>query len=649
MAIAGMDSSSDSQRRRLALVGLALAAIIFLGVNVLANAAFTSWQLDLTEDELYSLSPGTSTVLAAIDEPIAVELYFSDGLGQRSPLHANFYNRVRELLERYADLSGGRLQLDIRNPQPFTDVEDRAVASGLQGVPLGDSGDLGYFGLVASNSTDGQEVVPFFNAERERFVEYDLTSLIHRLANPKKKVLAVLSSLPVLGAGRAGRPAPPWLFTEQIGNFFDVRPMTIFDKQVPDDADLLLIIHPKGFDDILKYAIDQFVLGGGKVIVFVDPNAEVQALSGMRLPDAVSDFNRLLEAWGARLVKDKVVGDRDAAQRVNAPGGNRPVVADYVVWLNLMQRHFDQDDVVSGDIRQMIMATAGILEPVPAAGTSFAPLVQTGARAMPIDTVQVIGMRPDPLGLLRAYKDGDKRLALAARLTGPVKSAFPEGPPKAKEAEKKTDAKEEAAKDENEKAAKAAHLAASKGPINVIVVADVDMLYDEFWVNQRDFFGQKVLVPISNNVDFLINALDNLSGSEALVGLRGRGQTSRPFTMVDEIRRDAEARFRSREQTLLKSLQEIQRKLTRLKGGEKAQGEAILPPEAKREIEKFRQEMVVVRRGLRDVQQALRADIESLDSWLKFFNIAAIPLLLGIATVVAAVLRRRRPAPGRTA
>ena len=242
MAIAGMDSSSDSQRRRLALVGLALAAIIFLGVNVLANAAFTSWQLDLTEDELYSLSPGTSTVLAAIDEPIAVELYFSDGLGQRSPLHANFYNRVRELLERYADLSGGRLQLDIRNPQPFTDVEDRAVASGLQGVPLGDSGDLGYFGLVASNSTDGQEVVPFFNAERERFVEYDLTSLIHRLANPKKKVLAVLSSLPVLGAGRAGRPAPPWLFTEQIGNFFDVRPMTIFDKQVPDDADLLLII-----------------------------------------------------------------------------------------------------------------------------------------------------------------------------------------------------------------------------------------------------------------------------------------------------------------------------------------------------------------------------------------------------------------------
>ncbi len=646
MAVDGKGSSSDSHRRRLALTGLALAAVIFLGVNIFANAAFTSWQLDLTEDNLFTLSPGTSTVLAAIDEPIAVQLYFSDSLGERSPLHANFYNRVRELLERYADISGGRLQLEILNPQPFTDVEDRAVASGLQGVPLGDSSDLGYFGLVASNSTDGQEVVPFFNAERERFVEYDLTSLVYRLANPKKKVLAVLSSLPVLGAGRAGRPLPPWMFTEQIGNFFDVRPMTMFDKQVPEDADLLLIIHPKGFDDALQYAIDQFVLGGGKVIVFVDPNAEVQALSGMRLPDAVSDFNRLLEAWGARLVKDKVVGDRDAAQRVNAPGGNRPIVADYVVWLNLMQRHFDQDDVVSGDIRQMIMATAGILEAVPVAGSAFTPLVQTGPRAMPIDTVQVIGPRPDPLGLLRAYKDGDKRLALAARLTGSVKSAFPDGAPKSKDEDKD---KKESQEDAAEKVEKPAHLAASKGPINVIVVADVDMLYDEFWVSQRDFFGQKVLVPISNNVDFLINALDNLSGSEALVGLRGRGRSSRPFTWVDEIRREAEVRFRSREETLLRSLKEIQDKLNRLKGGEKGQGEAILPPEAKRSIDKFRQEMVVIRRGLRDVQQALRADIEALDSWLKFLNIAAIPLLLAIGAIMVAALRRRRAAHGGAA
>ncbi len=646
MAAQHTGSSGDSLRRRLALVGLVLAAIIFLSVNIFANAAFTSWQLDLTEDDLFTLSPGTSTVLAAIDEPIAVQLYFSESLAERSPLHANLYNRVRELLERYADISGGRLQLEILNPQPFTDVEDRAVASGLQGVPLGDSGDLGYFGLVASNSTDGQEVVPFFNAERERFVEYDLTSLIYRLANPKKQVLAVLSSLPVLGAGGARRPVNPWLFTEQVGNFFDLRPMTVFDKQVPEDADLLLIVHPKGFDDALQYAIDQFVLGGGKVIAFVDPNAEVQALSGRRLPDAASKFNRLLEAWGARLVKDKVVGDREAAQRVNAPGGNRPIVADYVVWLNLMQRHFDQGDVVSGDIRNMIMATAGILEAVPEAGGKFTPLIQTGPRAMPIDTVQVIGMRPDPLGLLRAYKDGDKRLALAARLTGEVKSAFPEGPPKARHEGKKEDDKEKAARVEAEKAAKAAHLAASKGSINVIVVADVDMLYDEFWVSQRDFFGKKVVVPISNNVDFLINALDNLSGSEALVGLRGRGSSSRPFVLVDEIRRNAEVRYRSREETLLKSLKEIQDKLNRLKGGEKGQGEAILPPEAKRSIDKFRQEMVVIRRSLRDVQQALRADIEALDSWLKFLNIAAIPLLLGIGAIVGAALRRRRTLPG---
>ncbi len=646
-------------RSRLLAAGLALAAVLLLAVNVFAGTVFRGWRLDLTEDRLYTISDGTREVLKGLEEPITLRLYFSEILGRTSPPHAAYYARVRELLEQYADLADGMIRLEIHRPEPFSDDEDRAVAFGLQGIPVNSAGDLGYFGLAGTNSTDGEAVIPFFSPEREPFLEYDLTKLVYTLANPEKKVVGVISTLPVDG----GMPSPmgpamgmqrPWVVMDQIREFFEVRTLGRDVESIPDDVDVLMLVHPRDLAPRTLYAIDQFVLGGGKALVFLDANAETAALSGpagMALAGR-SEIDDLLAAWGARLVKDKVAGDLDAARRVNAGTQGRAVIADYVAWLTLGRDRFDPKDVVTADIDRLTFATPGILEKVDGATTEFRPLVTTGPRAMAIDAGKV-RFSPDVVALYRAFVPGGEPLTLAARLSGPAKTAYPDGPPRDdgdEDGKADGDGSDEA---DAEKAADAALAAAglkeSKGPINVLVVADADMLYDKFWVRTQDFFGQRILVPDADNGAFVVNALDNLSGSSALIQLRGRGRSDRPFTFVDNIRREAERRYRDKEQALLDQLKELQDKLDQVSKGGGEAGAALLTPEERKAIETFRTQMLAVRRELREVQRALRRDIERVDGWFKFLNIAAVPLVIAAAAGGVALYRRRRRHPARPA
>ncbi len=629
------------RRGVIALASLVMAALIVLSVNVLASTLLRDATIDLTEKRLYTLSEGTHNVLRSLDEPVTVRAYFSSSLGERAPVFRQYFDRIRTLLEEYAAIAGGKLRLEFYDPEPFSDEEDLAVGAGLQGIPLGEGGELGYFGLVGTNSTDTRLVMPVISLEREPFLEYDLTKLVYSLAFPEKKTVGLISGLPVAG-GRHPQfgNLPQWRIIDQVREFFDLQILRGDVEEIPDDVDVLMVVQPVGLSDATLYAIDQYALSGGSVLAFVDPNSEVytnrgQGLSGGRDGEG---FERLLAAWGVELVKDRIAADRDHARRIQFGQGNQPVITDYVAWLALGPDALDTDDVAAAGIERLHLATAGILQPIEDATTEFASLLTTGPAAMTIEADAVRGM-PDPVRLLEQFQPGGEPLTLAARVTGEAKSAF-DGPPAAEE-----EGGQEAG-DDGEAAEAPAREHRQTGRINTLIFADADMLYDNFWVSEREFLGQRILVPQSNNADLVLNAIDNLTGGEMLIGLRGRGIENRPFDLVEDIRRDAEQRYRQKEQALVANLKEVQDRLADIqKQGQGGDGGTItvaLTEEDRSEIERMRLQMIAIRKELRDVKHALRRDIDRIELATKFVNIAGVPLLIGIGGVAAVAVRRRR-------
>ena len=620
-----------------------MAAVILLSVNVFSETQLRSGNVDLTQNQLYTLTDGTRDVLSSIDEPIRMRLYFSKALGENVSSFQRYFDRVRRLLERYSDIAGGKLLLEVYDPEPFSDAEDRAVAAGLQGIPLSAGGSNVYFGIYASNSTDNEMLIPFMTLEREKFLEYDLTKMIYSLANPEKNVVGVISALPISGGMTQRQQIPEWFVMTQIKEIFEVRQLQPNLDEIPEDVNLLMLVQPVGLTDNALFAIDQFALRGGKVLAFVDPVSDVatRQMPGITGGQKDTGIERLLTAWGIELAESKVAGDIDHARRVQFSSAGQPVVIDYVAWLALGEASLDEDDVVSGGIERLHIASAGILDPVEGAKTTFTPLLVTGPRGMRIDASN-FAFVPDPVKLLEEYAPGDAPLTLAARVTGPAKSAFPDGAPKLEAAETADPATGDEQSEETQATeADETPPALKDGTVNVIVVADSDLLHDSFWVQFQEFLGQRVPVPEANNADFVLNALDNLTGGQALVGLRGRGVEARPFHLVEQLRRDADQQYRAREQALNAKLTELQNQLKNIE--EKADGaQVILTDEEEKAIENFRAEMIAVRQELRAVKLALKRDIDQLDAGLKLANIAAVPLLIGFGGLGVLAFRRRR-------
>src|SRR5215831_11545739 len=355
-----------ASRRAVAVAALACIALMLVSVNIIASRFFT-WRLDLTGERLYTLSRGTRATLAKIDEPITLRFYFSSRLGDEAPSYGVYAQRVRELLDQYVAAAHGKIRLEVYNPQPFSDTEDRAVAFGLQGVPLDAAGEQVYFGLAATNSTDDQQIIAFFQPERERFLEYDLTKLVHSLASPKKTVVGLISTLPLEGdvtAMMRGRPSEPMAIMEQLQQLDTVKPLGTNLDAIPDDVDVLMLVHPQNLSDKTFYAIDQFVLKGGKALVFVDPYSELQASHPSQLhpPGAPSESNldRLFKSWGFEVPPSTVAGDRRDAQRVGVPGAGRATrPLDYIAWLNLKTDNINRNDMITADLSHIMMASSG--------------------------------------------------------------------------------------------------------------------------------------------------------------------------------------------------------------------------------------------------------------------------------------------------
>ncbi len=635
-------------RRGRSLLALAAIAVALVASNILVGR-YGAVRLDLTSGHLYTLAKGTRQTLAAIKEPITLRLYYSRRLGDRAPSYGVYAERVRELLDQYVAAAHGKLRLEVYDPQPFSDAEDRAVAYGLQAVPLNDQGEAVYFGLAGTNSTDDQQVIPFFDPERERFLEYDLTRLVHALANPKRTVVGLMSDLPLVvdpTAALQGKTPEPLAVISQLKQVDDVQNLSPDIEAIPANIDVLMVVQPTHLSDATQFAIDQYVLKGGKAIVFVDPYSEIAAAvpghDAATAPPPSSDLEKLFKAWGLTMLPGVVAGDRRDARRVAVPvQGREPQAMNYVGWLNLPKEDLNREDPITADLTQITMATAGILEPENGATTHFAPLIETSTDSEKIPVDQVKGL-PDVATLLAHFRPEQRQFVLAARITGDAATAFPDGRPPPPRAAPGVPPVKEPAAAAPPAAAGEAPLKHSVKPIDVIVVADTDMLDDRFWAQTGNFYGRRVVEPVANNADFLANAVEVLAGGEDLIGLRSRGTVARPFVVVQDIQREADDRYAAEQRSLEDKLKQAQAKLHNLTAGEGASNTAALSAEQTKEIDKFRAEMLDTRRQLREVQAALRRNIEQLKVILEFFDIALVPIVVVAAAIVMAALRRRR-------
>lgn len=624
------------QTKSQTLGSLAIALVLFLGINIISNETLTASRLDVTANRLYTLSEGTRNVLAKLDEPVTLRFYFSAKQFETVPQYLNYGKRVRDLLEEYVAESGGKLKLEVIEPEPFSEAEDQAVGYGIEQLPMNATGDMGYLGLVGTNAMDDEVPIPFLNPDREDALEYEISKLVYTLANPKKRVIGLISDLAVNGGPPPGPDAPPtpaWASIAQLKELFDVRDLARTTTKIDPEIDTLLVIHPKDLPAKTLYAIDQFVMRGGKAMVFVDPLAEEDRpehdpSNPMVMPKVDSSLEPLFKAWGIAVATDKVVADPKDAVRVSFDGPRGPQEVEYLPWLQLHDGRLNRDDFITGELQGINVGTAGSITRLPEATTKLTPLLQSGPSAGLLERDAIFFVR-DPNGLRESFKPGNAALTIAARITGPAKTAYPDGPP-LDEREKRGPGDPQQIKE-------------AKDGIHVIVVADTDVLADRFWVRIERFLGMQVPNPFANNGDFLVNAVDNLGGNDDLISLRSRGEYARPFERVEEIKRQAEAQFRDREQALRAKLGETENKLRELQRGKGGDGEtAILSAEQRKEIELFRSEQLKTRKELRAVQHELGKNIETLGNRLKLINIGLIPLLLAVVAILVGALRQRR-------
>ncbi len=630
-------------RRLYALGALALAAVIFVALNIAADATFTTSRLDLTQNGLYTLSPGTLHTLDQLGEPIVLKFYYSKKVAAQYAQINAYAGRVRDLLGEYAAHSHGKIILEEIDAEPFTPAEDEASAAGLTGAPT-DTGDFVYFGLVGTNTIDGKEAIPFFAQEREPYLEYDLTSLIYRLGTPKKPVIGIISSLP-LESGAGGMAAmlqgqsQPFMIYAELSQTYATKMIDPNFDRIPADVSVLLIAHPPPLPPRQLYAIDQYVLGGGHALVFLDPMSEVAMAAqggGQGMAPSSSDMKQLLRAWGVDYDSSKVVLDRALAQAVQTSTDPRNPVERYPMWLHLDSSDFDSSDQVTANLQALNLASVGALSPLKGATTTFEPLVRSSDEASLMDAMQA-HLDPRPADLMAQVVPTGKRYTIAARISGPVKTAFPGGPPTL------TTVGAKPAPPKNQPA----QLKLSKGPINVIVMADSDIFDDRFWVHIESLYGRRLAAPFADNGAFVLNALENLSGSNDLISLRTRATSNRPFVVVQKLQGRAQARFQQEADALKQRLAETESRLHALEqGGPNGQPQSAttLTAEQKREIAAFRREVATTRTELRDVQHSLRKEVDALGALLAFVNIALVPILVAGFAIVLAFLRRRRRA-----
>ena len=614
-----------TMRRLPAAVALPLLAVAFVALVFFSGLLLRGARVDLTANKLYTLSQGTEHILANNREPIHLQFFASDQAMRDLPALRSYEQRVRELLEEIAAKSHGTITLETIDPQPFSDAEDRANGYGLQALPTGIDGGSLYFGLVGTNTRKEQSVAPFFDPNKEVFLEYDIAKLVSSLSVQHKPVVAVLSSLqngpsfdPATGSVKDG-----WAIDGELSKLYELRRLQPNPTSIGGDVDLLMLIHPKALPDDTLYAIDQFVLRGGRLLAFVDPLAEADpaaankpqlAPGGALSPNVSSSLDKLFKAWGISYDPHMVVRDMQDALQVQ--GGPQAQPVPNPVLIGLTKDAMNQDDIVSAQLDSLNFASAGALELAPHSPMTLEPLARSSTDSDLVATDRV-RLQPDPKQLAEGFRATGTSYVLAARITGTPASAFPE----------RKDAK---------------HIAVAHAPVNLIVVADTDMLTDRMWVRAQDFFGRRLLNAFAKNGDFVANAVDNLVGTPDLITVRTREGFNRPFTRVEELKRRADQRLRGKQDELQDELKAMEAKLAELQPANPDGGAArTSSAQQTAEIASFQRQRQRIRIELRNVRHQLDASIHRLGTRIKLVDILGVPLLLTIAAFVVAWWRRR--------
>jgi ABC-type uncharacterized transport system involved in gliding motility auxiliary subunit len=610
------------QRKVTSSVNLFLLVVVFFALVFVNNQLLSSARLDLTENQVYSLSQGSKRVLNEIDEPINLYFFFSDKASKNMTSLRNYANRVESLLTEYETFANGNLKLQVLDPQSFSEQEDLADQYGLTAANIGAAGESIYMGLAATNALDEQKVIAFFDPQKEGFLEYEISKLIYQLSEPELVNITLISDLAIKGGQNpmTGQAEPAWTFLTQLEQLYKVEQLGSDIISLPNNTDVLLLVHPKEYSEALLFAIDQYALTGGKILAFLDAHNESDPMAMMAGPSAngnSSNLPRLLRAWGVSFASDNVLLDAMAGLDIRTQAGG---VTRHFGFVGFTTDQLDREDVLTSNLEVINGASFGVFSQIENAETTWLPLVRSTQNSDLMD-VGTYAMTQDPEELAKVYQTDNQAYVLAARLSGQANSAFEQLP----------------------EGVEVADITQSTNNLNVILVGDTDMLADRFWVQQSTFFGQTISTPFANNGDFITNAVENLGGSDALISIRSRGTFSRSFSKVDELTVIAEQKFRDQEQVLQQQLEETELQLLQLQNQQVEGSALVITDEQQLAIDEFMQKKITIRKSLRDVRHQLDKDIESLGNWLKLVNIALAPLILILMLVLIRGIFRTKP------
>jgi ABC-type uncharacterized transport system involved in gliding motility auxiliary subunit len=613
--------------------GIAALVAILIAVNFLIGA-FNA-RVDLTQGSLYTLSQGTQQILGKLDAPVKIRLYFSQGSSVVPVGLKTFAKRVEDLLAEFERAGHGKVIIEKLNPEPDSDAEDSAVLDGIEGQ-LTNTQEKFYFGLAVS-FLDQKAALPVLAPDREQLLEYDITRAITRVASLTKPVVGIMSGLPVLGRPlnpmTKQQPTEPWALATELQNMFTVKKVDLKADKIPDDIKVLLVIHPRDISETTEYALDQFILRGGKMIAFLDSYAYFDQQPDLQNPfggnnAGQSTFYHLLKKWGYGMEMGKVVADLTYAS------GAGPRILPTLLSLN--GDALNKEDVVASQVGTLLLPFASTFAGKPAEGLTQTVLVQSSPNAMLADLI-IATLSGEPS--TRGFQPAGSPYPLAIRVTGKFKTAFPEGKPKPYEPPSKDPKKAEAKADEPKGEAQLTEAAQEN---SVVLVSDVDMLTDGAAVEIQEVFGQRLAVPRNGNLNLAQSLVEQVAGDFDLTKLRSRAAFTRPLTVIQKMEARAQQSYLGKIKELEDNLQQTQEKLAALQKTRAGAQAATMSPEQQAEVENFKKKAIETRRDLKELRKNLRVESESLQFWTKVFNIGVVPLLVTLVGLGLAIARRRR-------
>jgi ABC-2 type transport system permease protein len=641
-----------------AILGTVLIlVIVFSAISICQNIG-KPLKLDITDQRLYTLSDGTKSILSKLNQPIKAKLYYAKTASLKGPdqirFFSNYYEFVKALLEEYVAASNGMVELEIIDPRPFTDDEEQAMKYGLQRFPITQEENF-FFGLVVQTPFGVEKAIPFFSPDRQNFVEYDISYLIDTALTRQKKKVGILSSLPVMGDDVSGymaemmrrqgqQPRPPWTFVEQLRRKYEVTSVPADTNDI-NDVDILLVIHPKNLAEDTLFAIDQFVLKGGPTIVCVDPYCFSDRPPQMQMQMAMqhdhsSELNAMMRTWGLEMPADTFAGDRILADLTPTRSSQRPERLIGFLKLEPEGNCFSQDNVISADLNLVRFFFSGVLKEIADANQAQestverTPLITTTDRgnSFTISNSYEL-MFLDAPALMQKFSDGTKPVVLSYLITGRLTSSFPDG------IDVESDSPDP--NDPNETVTTTRHVAGlteAQDDCAVVVFSDVDFISDAL-AYQDSFFGKII---VGDNSTLVTNAIDDLSGSSALVSIRSRGNFKRPFVVVDEIERQAEAETAKEVENINAQIAGFQSELQSIVSSAKAGQEEVIGGSIMQKKQELEQKIYQAQRQLRQVRMNRREKIEHLGNRLRQANMLGAPIVILIIAIVLGVRRSAR-------